>query len=87
MDGRCGFFLPEGGVPRSRRRGNHSGIPKPTPLFRALDQTVPDPATGSSSELKRNINEPEFAAAIVAAFHSWARQHAPAGGEVIDAPI
>jgi len=39
-------------------------------LFRALDQTVRQTSNRQLIRLKRNINEPEFAGAIVTAFRS-----------------
>jgi uncharacterized protein (UPF0261 family)/ABC-type branched-subunit amino acid transport system ATPase component len=71
MDGPVRFFLPEGGV---------SALDAPTQpfrdldadaaLFRALDQTVRQTSNRQLIRLKCNINEPEFAAAVVTTFRS-----------------
>ncbi len=90
MDGPVRFFLPEGGVSALDAPGQPFWDPEAdTALFRALDQTVRQTSNRQLIRLKRNINEPEFASAIVAAFRSIVgrTEHAPAGGEVIDAPI
>ena len=90
MDGPVRFFLPEGGVSALDAPGQPFWDPEAdAALFRALDQTVRQTSNRQLIRLKRNINDPEFAAAIVAAFRSLVgrTRHAPAGGEVIDAPI
>jgi uncharacterized protein (UPF0261 family)/ABC-type branched-subunit amino acid transport system ATPase component len=71
MDGPVRFFLPEGGVSALDAPGQPFWDPEAdTALFRALDQTVRQTSNRQLIRLKRNINEPEFASAIVAAFRS-----------------
>jgi uncharacterized protein (UPF0261 family) len=71
MDGPVRFFLPEGGVSALDALGQPFWDPDAdTALFRALDQTMRQTSNRQLIRLKRNINEPEFAAAIVAAFRS-----------------
>jgi uncharacterized protein (UPF0261 family)/ABC-type branched-subunit amino acid transport system ATPase component len=71
MDGPVRFFLPEGGVSALDAPGQPFWDPEAdTALFRALDQTLRQTSNRQLIRLKRNINEPEFAAAIVAAFRS-----------------
>jgi uncharacterized protein (UPF0261 family)/ABC-type branched-subunit amino acid transport system ATPase component len=71
MDGPVRFFLPEGGVSALDAPGQPFWDPDADiALFRALDQTVRQTSNRQLIRLKRNINEPEFAAAIVAAFRS-----------------
>jgi uncharacterized protein (UPF0261 family)/ABC-type branched-subunit amino acid transport system ATPase component len=71
MDGPVRFFLPEGGISALDAPGQPFWDPDAdTALFRALDQTVRQTSNRQLIRLKRNINEPEFAAAIVAAFRS-----------------
>jgi uncharacterized protein (UPF0261 family)/ABC-type branched-subunit amino acid transport system ATPase component len=71
MDGPVRFFLAEGGVSALDALGQPFWDPDAdTALFRALDQTVRQTSNRQLIRLKRNINEPEFAAAIVAAFRS-----------------
>jgi len=71
MDGPVRFFLPEGGVSALDAPGQPFWDPEAdATLFRALDQTVRQTGNRQLIRLKRNINEPEFAAAIVAAFRS-----------------
>jgi len=71
MDGPVRFFLPEGGVSALDASGQPFWDPDAdTALFRALDQTVRQTSNRQLIRLKRNINEPEFASAIVAAFRS-----------------
>jgi uncharacterized protein (UPF0261 family)/energy-coupling factor transporter ATP-binding protein EcfA2 len=71
MDGPVRFFLPEGGVSALDALGQPFWDPDAdTALFRALDQTVRQTSNRQLIRLKRNINEPEFASAIVAAFRS-----------------
>jgi len=65
------FFLPEGGVSALDAPGQPFWDPEAdAALFRALDQTVRQTRDRQLVRLKRNINEPEFAAAVVAAFRS-----------------
>jgi uncharacterized protein (UPF0261 family) len=71
MDGPVRFFLPEAGVSALDALGQPFWDPDAdTALFRALDQTMRQTSNRQLIRLKRNINEPEFAAAIVAAFRS-----------------
>jgi len=71
MDGPVRFFLPEGGVSALDALGQPFWDPDAdNALFRALDQTIRQTSNRQLIRLKRNINEPEFAAAIVAAFRS-----------------
>ena len=71
MDGPVRFFLPQGGVSALDAPGQPFWDPEAdAALFRALDQTVRQTASRQLIRLKCNINEPEFAAAIVAAFRS-----------------
>jgi uncharacterized protein (UPF0261 family) len=71
MDGPVRFFLPEGGVSALDAPGQPvRDLDVDATLFRALDQTVRQTSNRQLIRLKRNINEPEFAAAIVAAFRS-----------------
>jgi uncharacterized protein (UPF0261 family)/ABC-type branched-subunit amino acid transport system ATPase component len=71
MDGPVRFFLPEGGVSALDAPGQPFWDPDAdTALFRALDQTMRQTSNRQLIRLRRNINEPEFAAAIVAAFRS-----------------
>jgi uncharacterized protein (UPF0261 family) len=71
MDGPVRFFLPEGCVSALDAPGQPFWDPDADiALFRALDQTVRQTSNRQLIRLKRNINEPEFTAAIVAAFRS-----------------
>jgi uncharacterized protein (UPF0261 family)/ABC-type branched-subunit amino acid transport system ATPase component len=71
MDGPVRFFLPEGGVSALDAPGQPFWDPEAdAALFRALDQTVRQTSNRQMIRLKRNINEPEFTAAVVAAFRS-----------------
>jgi len=71
MDGPVRFFLPEGGVSALDAPGQPFWDPEAdAALFRALDQTVRQTSNRQLIRLRRNINEPEFATAIVAAFRS-----------------
>jgi uncharacterized protein (UPF0261 family) len=71
MDGAVRFFLPEGGVSALDAAGQPFWDPDAdNALFRALDQTVRLTSNRQLIRLKHNINDPEFAAAIVAAFRS-----------------
>jgi uncharacterized protein (UPF0261 family) len=73
MDGPMRFFLPEGGVSALDAPGQPFWDPEAdAALFRALDRTVRQTSNRQLIRLKRNINDPEFAAAIVAAFRSLA---------------
>jgi uncharacterized protein (UPF0261 family)/ABC-type branched-subunit amino acid transport system ATPase component len=71
MDGPVRFFLPEGGVSALDAPGQPFRDPETdAALFRALDQTVRQTGNRQLIRLKRNINEPEFAAAIATTFRS-----------------
>jgi uncharacterized protein (UPF0261 family)/ABC-type branched-subunit amino acid transport system ATPase component len=71
MDGPVRFFLPEGGVSALDAPGQSFWDPEAdAALFRALDQTVRQTSNRQLIRVKRNINDPEFAAAIVVAFRS-----------------
>jgi uncharacterized protein (UPF0261 family)/ABC-type branched-subunit amino acid transport system ATPase component len=71
MDGAVRFFLPEGGVSALDAPGQPFWDPEAdAALFRAFDQTVRQTSNRQLIRLKGNINDPEFAAAIVAAFRS-----------------
>jgi uncharacterized protein (UPF0261 family)/ABC-type branched-subunit amino acid transport system ATPase component len=71
MDGPVRFFLPEGGVSALDAPGQPFWDPAAdAALFRALDRTVRQTSNRQLIRLKGNINEPEFTAAMVAAFRS-----------------
>ena len=71
MDGPVRFFLPEAGVSALDAPGQPFWDPEAdAALFRALDQTVRQTSNRQLIRLRRNINEPEFASAIVTAFRS-----------------
>ncbi len=69
MEGPVRFFLPEGGVSALDAPGKPFDDPKARhALFTALEDTVRQTAQRRLIRLPRNINDPEFAAAVVAAF-------------------
>ncbi len=69
--GRCASSCPNAASPRSTRRDSRSWIPRPTRRCSARSsRRSARPPTGSSSGSSRNINDPEFASAVVAAFRS-----------------
>jgi len=71
MDGPVRFFVPEGGVSALDAPGQPFWDPEAdAALFRALDRTVRQTSNRQLIRLKRNINEPEFTAAIVTAFRA-----------------
>jgi len=71
MDGPVRFFLPEGGVSALDAPGQPFWDPEAdAALFRALDQTVRQTGNRQLVRIKHNINEPEFSAAVVAAFRA-----------------
>src|SRR6202158_5848842 len=71
MDGPVRFFLPEGGISALDAPGQPFHDPEAdAALFRALEQTVRQNGNRQLIRLRCNINEPEFAAATVAAFRS-----------------
>ncbi len=66
MDGPVRFFLPEGGVSALDARGQPFWDPEAdAALFTALERTVRQTSNRQLVRIKRNINEPEFASAIV----------------------
>jgi uncharacterized protein (UPF0261 family) len=68
MDGPVRFFLPEGGVSALDAPAQPFWDPEAdAALFRALEQTVRQTGSRQLIRIKRNINEPEFTAAVVSA--------------------
>jgi uncharacterized protein (UPF0261 family) len=66
MDGPVRFFLPEGGVSALDAPGQPFWDPDAdAALFLALERTVRQTSNRQLIRIKRNINEPEFASAIV----------------------
>jgi uncharacterized protein (UPF0261 family) len=71
MDGPVRFFLPEGGVSALDAPGGAFSDPEAdAALFRALEQTVRQTSNRQLIRIKRNINDPEFASAVVTAFRT-----------------
>jgi uncharacterized protein (UPF0261 family)/ABC-type branched-subunit amino acid transport system ATPase component len=71
MNGVMRFFIPEGGVSALDAPGQPFWDPEAdAALFRALERTVRQTSNRQIIRIKNNINDPEFAAAIVAAFRS-----------------
>ena len=71
MDGPVRFFLPELGVSALDAPGQPFFDPEAdAALFRALEQTVRQTSNRQLIRVKRHINDPEFAAAVVAAFRA-----------------
>jgi uncharacterized protein (UPF0261 family) len=71
MDGPVRFFLPEGGVSALDAPGQPFHDPEAdAALFRALDQTVRQTTNRQLIRIKRHINDPEFASAVVTAFRA-----------------
>jgi uncharacterized protein (UPF0261 family) len=71
MDGPVRFFLPELGVSALDQVGQPFHDPDAdAALFRALDETVRRTANREVIRVRRHINDPEFAAAVVAAFRA-----------------
>jgi uncharacterized protein (UPF0261 family) len=69
MEAPVRFFLPEGGVSALDAPGQPFDDPQARhALFTALEDTVRQSATRKLIRLPHNINDPDFAAAIVAAF-------------------
>jgi uncharacterized protein (UPF0261 family)/ABC-type branched-subunit amino acid transport system ATPase component len=69
MDGPVRFFLPEGGVSELDAPGQPFWDPDAdAALFRALERTVRETANRRLVRVRNNINDPEFAAAVVGAF-------------------
>ncbi len=84
MDGPVRFFLPELGVSSLDQPGQAFHDPRAdAALFAALERTVRQTSSRQLIRIKRHINDPEFAAAIVAAFralHGETRTRRSAGG-------
>ena len=71
MDGPVRFFLPELGVSALDQKGQAFYDPQAdAALFGALEQTVRQTASRQLIRVKRHINDPEFSAAVVAAFRA-----------------
>jgi uncharacterized protein (UPF0261 family)/ABC-type branched-subunit amino acid transport system ATPase component len=71
MDGPVRFLLPEGGVSALDAPGRAFWDPEAdAALFRALEQTVRQTANRQLVRVPRHINDPDFAAAAVAAFRT-----------------
>ncbi|MBR1177274.1 ABC transporter permease [Bradyrhizobium sp. KB893862 SZCCT0404] len=71
MDGPVRFFLPEGGVSALDARGQPFWDPDAdTALFRALERDVRQTGNRQLIRISKNINDPDFAAAIVGAFRT-----------------
>ncbi|RTE92225.1 MULTISPECIES: ABC transporter permease [Bradyrhizobium] len=71
MDGPVRFFLPEGGVSALDARGQPFWDPDAdTALFRALERDVRQTGNRRLIRIPKNINDPDFAAAIVSAFRT-----------------
>ncbi|KJC52405.1 ABC transporter permease [Bradyrhizobium sp. LTSP857] len=71
MDGPVRFFLPEGGVSALDVRGQPFWDPEAdAALFRALERTVRTTGNRQLIRVKQNINDPEFATTITAAFRT-----------------
>ncbi|HEY1884616.1 MAG TPA: Tm-1-like ATP-binding domain-containing protein, partial [Roseiarcus sp.] len=84
MDGPVRFLLPELGVSALDQPGQAFHDPRAdAALFTALERTVRQTSSRQLIRVKRHINDPEFAAAIVAAFralHGETRARRRAGG-------
>ncbi len=71
MDGPVRFFLPENGVSALDASGQPFHDPQAdAALFRALESTVRQTANRRIVRLRRHINDPEFALAVVEAFRA-----------------
>ncbi|MBR0853154.1 ABC transporter permease [Bradyrhizobium liaoningense] len=71
MDGPVRFLLPEGGVSALDARGQPFWDPDAdAALFRALERTVRQTGNRQLIRIPKNINDPEFAAAVVSAFRT-----------------
>ena len=71
MDGPVRFLLPELGVSALDQPGQAFHDPRAdAALFAALERTVRQTSSRQLIRVKRHINDPEFAAAIVAAFRA-----------------
>jgi uncharacterized protein (UPF0261 family)/ABC-type branched-subunit amino acid transport system ATPase component len=71
MDGPVRFFLPEGGVSALDAPGQPFWDPEAdAALFRALERTVRQTGNRQLIRVNQNINDPEFAAAILSTFRA-----------------
>jgi uncharacterized protein (UPF0261 family)/ABC-type branched-subunit amino acid transport system ATPase component len=71
MDGPVRFLLPELGVSALDRAGQAFHDPRAdAALFAAIERTVRQTTNRQVIRIKRHINDPEFAAALVAAFRA-----------------
>ncbi|MEQ8738051.1 MAG: Tm-1-like ATP-binding domain-containing protein, partial [Hoeflea sp.] len=71
MEGQVRFFLPEGGVSALDAPGQDFHDPKArAALYDALDSTVRQTSNRQLIRLPHHINDPAFAAAVVAAFRA-----------------
>jgi uncharacterized protein (UPF0261 family) len=69
MDGPVRFLLPEGGVSALDAPGQpFRDADADAALFRAMERTVRQTGNRQLIRVKNNINDPEFAAAVVSAF-------------------
>jgi uncharacterized protein (UPF0261 family)/ABC-type branched-subunit amino acid transport system ATPase component len=69
MDGQVRFFLPEGGLSALGASGRPFADPTADEeLFRALETTVRQTASRRLIRVRRHINDPQFAADVVAEF-------------------
>jgi uncharacterized protein (UPF0261 family) len=69
MDGPVRFFLPEGGVSALDAPGQPFwDAEADAALFRAMERTVRQTGNRQLIRVRNNINDAEFAAAIVSAF-------------------
>ena len=88
MEGPVRFFLPEGGVSALDAPGQPFHDPAADKaLFDALERTVRQTATRQLVRLPHNINDPEFAAAIVRSLPRHQRHRpaaAPGSEDLID---
>ena len=80
MDGPVRFFLPEGGVSALDAPGQPFWDPDAdAALFTALEHSVRQTGNRQLIRIKRHINEPEFASAIVNALRPLAGRRGPVG--------
>jgi uncharacterized protein (UPF0261 family)/ABC-type branched-subunit amino acid transport system ATPase component len=71
MDGPVRFFLPEGGVSALDARGQPFWDPDAdAALFRTLERTVRQTGNRQLVRIPKNMNDPDFAAAVVGAFRT-----------------
>lgn len=76
MTGPVRFFLPEGGVSLLDAPGQPFHDPAAnTALFSALEETVRQTSSRRLVRLQHNINDPEFATAIVSTFRGFHSSH------------